>query len=527
MGVRSLNVMNADSVLVLGRTGDVICALPIALDMSRRLGRPVPFVVSRQFASILEGCSYVKPVIFDGDYREVESAVSFAILHGLNPAVAQWYGYRTEKTQSNFEREAWVLAGYGEKWASLPTVFDQRNETREWNWVESLLVKDADFEGYCQQCGMVMNFVRGRCHICTSLPPDSHPMIAVSLESHSSPLPEEVITSIMNGLSAAFPEHQIVNISSNQAPRFFDVLKLLEVADCLITVDTAALHLARASTCPVVAIVNDRDGGWWASDIPPQTIHAADYSEGEGMVGPIIHAVANLLDDKEGRVGSEIIQVTALGPRVKGRAISEWATKFDRSAGQIVVWNRGSSELIGQFVDSHTATQNLNDPRDLCRLRQLLTLARLQSERIDDIVMWMNDDTDITPAGIDILREQTLIYGATSIRRDDQHMGREVFAFTWGWLQNHMEEIPDFYVGAPCFDLCLAAIIRLHRGIVTTRENITTDFFPCEISQRVVIHEDHQSAWTKFEQAPANVHNRRLAKEWFVSNGMSAFAATI
>jgi hypothetical protein len=80
-----------------------------------------------------------------------------------------------------------------------------------------------------------------------------------------------------------------------------------------------------------------------------------------------------------------------------------------------------------------------------------------------------------------------------------------------------MPSIPDFYIGAPAFDLAIAALIRKYHGIVSTMENIAIDFYPSEMDPGMVVHEPHASNWSGHHEftLPANVHNTHLARAYF------------
>jgi hypothetical protein len=114
------------------------------------------------------------------------------------------------------------------------------------------------------------------------------------------------------------------------------------------------------------------------------------------------------------------------------------------------------------------------------------------------------------------------LFGAFSIRRVEPganytHIGRDLFGFRVGWLKDRMPDIPDFYIGAPAFDLALAAMIRKYHGIVSTMDNIGLDFYPSEMDPGMVVHEPHASNWSGHHEftLPANLWNCRLAREWF------------
>ncbi len=107
-------------------------------------------------------------------------------------------------------------------------------------------------------------------------------------------------------------------------------------------------------------------------------------------------------------------------------------------------------------------------------------------------------------------------------RNESGHMGRDLFAFTKEWLEKNFDEIPDFLMGCPCFDLALAAQIRKYHGIKSTIDNFVTDFWPAETPHRLCLHEPHRSSWAgKFEhRLPGNLWNKKLANEYFAANKM-------
>jgi hypothetical protein len=98
-------------------------------------------------------------------------------------------------------------------------------------------------------------------------------------------------------------------------------------------------------------------------------------------------------------------------------------------------------------------------------------------------------------------------------------MGAEAFAFTRRWLLAHWKEIPDYLLGAAAWDIGLRALIRLDRGVVTTKANLTHDFWPCDIGEGYVRHEPHPSAWSGAnENSPSNKWNRKLMRKWKQTN---------
>lgn len=169
----------------------------------------------------------------------------------------------------------------------------------------------------------------------------------------------------------------------------------------------------------------------------------------------------------------------------------------------------------------------IGDPRNLPFLNDLLTIGMKVAEDPNDIIIWTNDDVQLDRQICPWARSMVRLHGAVSMRRSEIgdtsgeiHMGRELFAFTRQWLEENLDSIPSFYVGCPFFDIVLAAIIRKQHGITSTIENIKEDLYPSDSEHRYALHEPHPSSWAGENEFkfPANLHNRKMAKEWCANN---------
>jgi hypothetical protein len=165
-----------------------------------------------------------------------------------------------------------------------------------------------------------------------------------------------------------------------------------------------------------------------------------------------------------------------------------------------------------------------------------------QCEDDSDIVMFSNDDDILHPMLPEEAIRHVAVHGTGSAHRidwkkkeppdlsiapwllsedSDPHLGRDVFVFSRLWLRRHWNDIPDFLLGASHWDLCLAAMIRLEKGIGSTMENYYDAFNGCELPRGLVIHPWHKGAWEGKENAgsPSQTHNMRCFKEWFARHG--------
>jgi hypothetical protein len=229
--------MDQQSVVCLGRFGDICNALPIAWDISRSRsggeGEKPKFFVSSEFASILEGISYVQPMVWNVDYKEVKKAIARI----PNAIVCQAYKNPDQRRLTDsYQKESWRVAGWLDKFGTIPLVFDRRNKERE----------DALAEKY-------------RVDECS---------ILVAGSGVSSPFKMDLWKE-MQGVEG------IVNLSAVRAEKIFDIIGLIERARLLLTIDSSPLHFSRVTKTKVVALVND---GYFGS-VPPAHGVAIRYAD--------------------------------------------------------------------------------------------------------------------------------------------------------------------------------------------------------------------------------------------------------
>jgi hypothetical protein len=222
-------------VVCLGRYGDIANALPIAYRLWKDTGEKPKFFVAEEFQSILDGVSYVRPMVWKVDYKQLPLAIER--MKGFGPIICQTYKHpdQSRKTDS-FQKEAWRHAGWLEKFGTIPLVFDQRSTERE--------------NALADKYGV------------------NHTTVLVAGKGVSSPLKFD----LWNELSCV---PNIVNLSEVQAEKVYDIIGLIERAKLLVTIDTAALHFSRATNTKVVALIND---GWFGSVPPPNSVASIRYS---------------------------------------------------------------------------------------------------------------------------------------------------------------------------------------------------------------------------------------------------------
>jgi hypothetical protein len=432
------------TILNLGRLGDNINLLPVAY-----ANKGTTFVTSEKYSSIFEGTSYCQTKKYSGDPVELQHCIN--LCQGLpDLRVAQVFMHPKEtKQEKNYALESYRLGGFRDQWRKYPYILDRRDPQRE-----------------------------------AKLIPEG-PFIAVATHGVSSPFANS--EHLMRGLKARFPEYKIVDLSTIQAEKPFDLLGVLDAASCLVTIDTLHLWLANAAKCPTIALINE---GWRGS--PPPVTATSTFRYRDYNVDQICDEVEKTLLP----VGEVWAIVDRFGQEKRHReAFKSQKAHFDHM-------------LTADNI--HRTANNIGDRRPLPMLKEVLAKA-LKFTKGRDIIVWTNDDVQII--NLHKVVEHCRRFGAVGVRRDPNHIGRELFAFRWDWLADRIYNFPDCAVASPWFDLAAAAWIRRQFGWVSTMDNLIEDRYPAEIpNEKILYHEDHPSSWTDSMDRPASKWNERIFK---------------
>lgn len=226
-------------IVQLGRAGDVFNALPIAKHIADTEGKKPYFMISHEFAKLLDGVSYVIPYPVDFSFHDLTPAIAAANKQFERVVVTQIYGKgRRQETQcESFSQESWRVAGYLEHYHD-PTwnlVFDKRDSRQEFAWARRLYRKP------------------------------NLPKILTNLTSATT-APFARGDEVLDAVRRAFwGTHEVIDIGKLRLPHMYDLLGLIDRAKVFVSIDTATLHLAAASTTPLVALKNDAG---WCSTVP-------------------------------------------------------------------------------------------------------------------------------------------------------------------------------------------------------------------------------------------------------------------
>lgn len=268
----------------LGKFGDVMIALPAMKSVYDETGVKPICIVSREFASIFDGVSYVRPWVVDLHWwKGVGQARRMAEEAGYKPTVWKWWDepgatapkpsngeemitlkihgreHRVRaKDWDSYQASEWRYAGFSMKqMMDWPLVFDRRSPERE----EQLRQRYFD-------------------------PHMRHLLVNFSREGTSPIKAGTQLMSLILGTGL-----QVIDLSRIRAHRIYDLLGLYDHAAGLITSDTATLHLAAASQIPYIAFINDGGRG----SIPKgNCILSIRYSQVSGHLGFFIEALSKL-----------------------------------------------------------------------------------------------------------------------------------------------------------------------------------------------------------------------------------------
>ena len=250
--------------LLGGRTGDLLIGIPAIHAEFLATGERQKVVVSHEYADVLQGCSFIDPVIFDGPWTELGKAHKFALTISKKVITMQVagpknildkivYGGKFDVQTESFEKEMWRVAGKLELWPrNLPLIFDNRDKKREKELWEKL---SADWHWKKRE----------------------QPLVLVSTSGFSSPFPYTEL--LWELLGTRMKRYNVVDISELRAERIYDLLGLYEKAHCLILTDSAPLHLAQAVNVPVCALIADSPTMWHGSAWRPNHISYVRYSK--------------------------------------------------------------------------------------------------------------------------------------------------------------------------------------------------------------------------------------------------------
>lgn len=442
-------------VVSLRRSGDIIALLPLLRQFSKT--KEVELVVHSDFMPLLEGVSYVRPLEWKGGWEQPLDAAK--LFHAQN---AQVYGQGVRTPpNTNFARHAWELLKT--PWNRYyPLVFDNRNESREAELAERVFTTDK-------------------------------PKILLKLHGFSSPMQgsQQVRDSIVKTFSETA---EVVDLDAVKAERIYDVLGLMDRSDCLVSIDTYAVHLNRSHRIPTIALVHGNK--WRSSPSVGNVVFRCGYDQ--VMVSlPKIHNYIRL----------------SLQPDMTNEdmvlAFKEWKPKDPstllRVQKAMATWENLGARQIG-WKGGRSSTQ-MGDPHNLPFFRDMIKMA--WDSGTEDIIVVANNDISFDPKLPDAIRQSCLKYGCYWAYRVEQPGGKtdrgiDVVAFTRKWWQLHHQFIPDLLFGHWWWDNIVGRVM---------------EWSGCLEGERFYYHPNHAGWMVTRNRTPAWKYNWNLASKWLQEYG--------
>lgn len=427
---------------LLGKTGDLIAALPIFKAESEKEGRPTRVIVSKDYSAVLEGCSYVEPVIHEGPASELEQAMargrSLAETVSLQlagePEVVNRITMQGRKQPStgSFVKEMYHLAGWGGLWETQPVaVFDRRDAEREEQLIESLNLAKGDY----RQKKVF-----------------AEKIILLAVDGKNAPFHYKAL--LLELLKGRFPKrHRIIDLADLKAHRIFDLLSLYERAHVLIASDSAPLHLAYAvPKLPVVALINERPLLWNGSPWRSQHIFHCRYSSFASRAVDMLDTIENLHNAGQpfGANSSASPKLVHVWSQYEEKDVSAhrrwearrtWQREYDGGR-----WICTPVEL-GVF--GRDTRVKLRDSKAFPYLKDVMRMACLRAKDRDVIVL-TRCDTCLAPGITAELVRTTPAYAHRSLWAKEgltYHPAVDLFAMTKEFWLAHEKELPDLVLG--------------------------------------------------------------------------------
>jgi hypothetical protein len=485
----------------LGRAGDILNILPLCRRDYLTSGVKPQLMVCREYLSMLEGCSYVEGIGWNGLFEDVARASMIAGIEAHNSGremvCTQIYGHNFASAQVcwSFMRESWACVPDAPPWGSLPLVFDQRDLDREES-VKTQLLRQCKFPG--------------------------RPYIVLAIEGTSSPFPhgQELKKELRSNADAIGTN--IVDVSGFLAPHFFDLLGLLEGAEGLVTIDSGLLHLAHAvPTLPVVALITREPDLWHGSPWRPQQAYRFFYDQFPEILPDVVEAAF------KGR--HQLPTIYHVWSHWGQRSLSE--TTRRRMSLACSTWNN-EAQTTGiwrdcefKWEDARRNSSNVGDDVPMAYVRDMIEHAVKRDPL--GIVALTNADVCFVPGitgqildrvehdgacfthRFDFGRLDAPLLTETMCSRGMWVAGSDAFFFSAEWWRHHGWECGDFIIGREQWDEVFRQLIKRHGG----RE-----------IPRAIYHEAHASHWLRdHEKNKGNIHNRRIAHQWFLRTGYATW----
>jgi hypothetical protein len=465
------------ALLQLGRFGDILNILPVALQLAHEQKKPIDFCVAAEFASILEGVNYARAIPLQLNFSQTGAATNQLRARGYREIINTQL-YRTDQpcvpaTTESFLTDSYKLAGKLPLFRTAPLVFDNRDHNRELKLVEKFGV--------------------------------SYNTLLVSLLGFSSPFP---------GASALFDKiarrwgGPTLAIGSIRAHRIYDLLGLFDVAAGAILSDSAPLHLATCGGMPVGAIIADSPTLWHGSIPRCRVVSSVRYSRAARAIEGVVEGVSK--DNCKPRIHhvySWHHMPDDLHRRHRAARVT-WSNLY--RSGEV-------SPLPFLDRDMKRSGKNLGDA-PLPFIKDIFNWACARVGR-DDIILFTNSDICLDPGIVRDIKTSVSKFGCYYGHRVDvrdarvkpdlntahTYCGADVFAFQPVWWNTAVQNWPDLLLGREGWDAVMKIMMQ-ETGFRALRPKCW--------------HEAHASVFggNQIHTLRGQVHNRAVTYAWMRQN---------
>jgi hypothetical protein len=258
----------------------------------------------------------------------------------------------------------------------------------------------------------------------------------------------------------------------------------------MVSIDTVTLHLAHASSCPVIAFTNGT--GFGATPARGNTLLRVPYANVQSRW----HEIASILNTTlaPDSINEDMVLVyqhfVPTNPDTKRRQDEAWAT-----------WPLLGARMLG-FCPSRSST-TVGEPSGVPFIRDMFKAA--MSTGSESIVVLTNNDIKFDPRLKEAIKQSCRQYGCYWAFRTEKFggptdEGADVFAFTRKWWAMHQHLYPDYLLGYWWWDSTLDRIMM---------------WSGCGEQDRLYYHETHHSTDSgNRSKSNGTLYNEKLARAW-------------
>lgn len=251
--------------LNLGKYGDIISCLPILLHRAKITGRKPIFITSRQYGHIALQADYLTPEFFEGQWYDLEGALKQAKKKHPKVVCLQTFGkeFPIHQGQHSFQLDQYDRGGVLELWDKLPLKLSGKSEASD------AMLRASNGSRF----------------------------VLFGDQSQSSPFlqKDELFEMVQDYLNFQTPYRKLVRLSQMKMPSLCDFIPLYDRADAIICVDSAHLHLTKASRTPVLALATDKPTLWHGASWSKRFSFYCRYGEYEDRKHELIQALDDIL----------------------------------------------------------------------------------------------------------------------------------------------------------------------------------------------------------------------------------------